>query len=262
MINTNDKVFADAVSAAKMAVLACGEYLLKRYSLKNHKIVINDSHEKIADDKIAEDLILKILKKHVASFSYISEETQNIGTEDVQFIIDPIEGMSNYVRGIPFFATQIAIIYKKVLAAGFIYEPIKDVLYHAILNKGAYANNNRIFIDDKSELKKSVIFGGAGSDSKQKQLLLENITKILPYARSLRLYGSTGLELAYLAQGKLKLHINVGSKVYDYAPGVLILREAGGIATNIKGKNWMINDTSLIACSKELHSKILELLSD
>lgn len=260
-IDINSQIFKLAVTAAKAAVSASGTYLKKQFELQNQIISFNGSHEKIEDDVVAENIILDTLKKYIPTFSHISEETQNHTEDEIQFIIDPIEGTSNYVRGIPFFGTQIAIMYQKTLAASFIYEPIRDILYYASLGQGAYMNTKKLNCNLEQPLKQTILSGGAGTNTENKLKVLKKIEKLMPHMRSVRIYGSTGLELAYVSQGKLGAHVNIGSKVYDFTPGVLLVREAGGEVYNLEGKEWTVNDVNMIASSKNHISEVLSLLN-
>jgi myo-inositol-1(or 4)-monophosphatase len=252
--------FKLALLAAREAVLTSGKYLKKQFETQNHLIHFEGSHEKIDDDVNAENIILDILKKHLTDFEYISEETQNKTDSEIQFIIDPIEGTSNYARGVPFFATQIAILYQKKLSAAFIYEPIKDFLYHAIIGQGCFVNKQKCTIKQDLPLNKRLLSGGAGGDSQHKLLLAKMLVKLVPNFRSLRLYGSTGLELAYLAQGKLGLHIDNGSKNYDLLPGVLLIREAGGVVKNWNGEEWTMKDVNFVAGHNDYVEQVLPQL--
>lgn len=260
MIDTNSKIFIQAVTAAKAAVTESGHYLKKQFKLQNHQISLDGTHEKIKDDEIAENIILDALKKKLSNFSYISEETHLHSNDEIQFIIDPIERTSNYARGVSFFATQIAVMYQNTLAVSFIYEPIKDIMYHAVLGQGAYANKTKLNCNTNKPLNNSTLSGGAGSSPKHKLALLQRLEKLTSQSRTVRMFGSAGLELAYVAQGKFSAHINLGSKVYDYAAGVLLVREAGGRAISIEGEDWELTDSTLVGCSKKYENEILSLL--
>ncbi len=231
--------------------------------MTTHNVLLEDAHEKIDDDQEAEKIILDILRAELGenSFSYISEESTQKVVSDITFIIDPIEGTSNYLRGIPFFATQIAIEYQGELVAGFVYEPVKNVLYHAIQNQGCFANKSPLHVGNKTDLKTITLCAGSGSGKEKKDYLSQHvIAPLIPEVRSLRIYGSTGLELAYVAQGAIDAHINYQSKVYDYAAGVVLVKEASGKVTNFSGEEWTLKETTLLASNTQTHNHLQNIL--
>lgn len=250
-----------AYKAAQEAVLEAGKYLASRYASVHHEVEIDGTHEKIPDDVVAENIILETLKKHLKDFSYISEETQQESNTDITFIIDPIEGTTNYLRSIPLFATQIAIVYQGDLVAGLVYEPVKKTLYHARRGEGFFVNEKQVKMEGIQSLQLSTVSLGTGSKAEQKQKLFTTIVpELLPHIRSVRLYGSTGLEMAYVAQNALQAHLNYQSKVYDYAAGVVLVREAGGIVLNFEGNPWTLQDRELIASTSTRSREILQIL--
>lgn len=264
MKDLHSSAFQKATVAAEKAVLAAGQFLAARYAVATHNVLLEDAHEKIDDDEKAEQIILDTLHEHFEKneFSYISEETTRQVKSDITFIIDPIEGTSNYLRGIPFFATQIAIEYQGELVAGFVYEPVKNVLYHAIQGQGCFANSTPIQVGDKTQLQAITLCVGSGSGKDKKKRLSEQIiTPLLPQVRSLRIYGATGLELAYVAQGAIDAHINYHSKVYDYAAGAALVKEAGGLVTNFTGDVWTIEENELIASNTTVHQALQKKLA-
>lgn len=248
-----------AIEAAKNATLICGNYLAVEFN-KKHEIHFEGNHEKIEADQIAEDIFLEEISKKVPKYSYISEETQKNTNEDIQFIIDPIEGTSNFLRGNPLFATQIAVLYKKEMIAAFVYEPLQKKLCSAVKGQGTYVNGEKVQISDTKPINQFVTSGSATSRKEGKQKLLKILTFLTGQTRTTRILGSTGLELSYLVQGKIDLHINIESNEYDISPGVLLVREAGGLVLNFEGKNWENGDKTLIATSKSHCTKLASLI--
>lgn len=248
-----------AIEAAKNATLACGSYLASEFN-KQHDIHFEGNHEKIEADQIAEDIFLEEISKKVPKYSYISEETQKATNENIQFIIDPIEGTSNFLHGNPLFATQIAVLYKKEIVAAFIYEPLQKKLCSAIKGRGTYVNGEKVQISDTKPINRFVTSGSATSKKEGKQKLLKILTFLAGKTRTTRILGSTGLELSYLVQGKIDLHINIESNEYDISPGVLLVREAGGLVLNFEGKDWKNGDKTLIATSQTHCTELASLI--
>jgi myo-inositol-1(or 4)-monophosphatase len=261
MRTTTTELTDQALKSATAAVLKAGVYLLDQFG-KTHTINLADRHEKIADDLKTEEIILDALSKtYTDEFSYHSEESSSDNSAEVLFVIDPIEGTGNFARGIPFFATQIAIIIQDVLCASVVYEPIQNKLFSAKLRRGAFLNENRLTALPISEPRTSILAGSAGRNIQAKTALAECFATLAPTIRSSRMYGACSLELAYVAQGKINCYINCGSNLYDIAPGALLVQEAGGTISDLQGKPFSIQSRSLLATHGVEHEQILKLLS-
>lgn len=217
-------------------------------------------HWGIEEDNLANEIYVKKLASYSKSINIFSEESDNDIKSGLNWIIDPIEGTTNYRLGLPFFATQIALIKDSEILLSVIYEPIMDNTYYASRNTGSYLNDVLIFVSKEIIPKRSTFSMGKGTNKKSFSDLSSALPKLMENTRTIRHYGSCGLELAYVARGSLDYYINFGSQIYDYIPGVLLIREAGGQAITEKGNNWSIGDKNIIAGNKELISNIVDII--
>tara|TARA_A100001011_G_scaffold319026_1_gene338949 strand:- start:671 stop:1414 length:744 start_codon:yes stop_codon:yes gene_type:complete len=201
-----------------------------------------------ADTK-AEKIIIEELSKAKKNFSIISEEDGSKINQDKNniWIIDPIDGTTNFLHGVPHFAISIALKSNNEIVSGLIYDPIKDEMFYAEKNSGAFFNNHRIRVSNKKEIN-SCLFATGGKDDNKKIDL------------NIRRTGSAALDMAYVASGRYDGYFQKNLNLWDIAAGVILVKEAGGIVNEIDiSQNKIIKIT---AASSAINEKMLEKLSN
>lgn len=251
------KSFDQYFKIAEEATDLASNFLYKNFGDIKKMHLEHKKHCCIADDKKCNKIYEKFLKDKTPEASIYSEEGEKNLNSDLVWIIDPIDGTSNYRVGIPLFATQICLLYKNETVLSIIKAPILKMNFTAQKNKGAYLNGKKINVSKITNLKEAMIGFNKGASNVYAG---KHILKLGTTVRTVRIYGSMGIDLAYLASGKLDALINYGSKLYDYAPGLLLIKEAGGVAINFKGNPWQTKDKTLIVSNKILASKILKIM--
>ncbi len=203
-------------------------------------------------DTRAEKIIIEELKKARPHYSIISEEEGSETNKDTQnvWIIDPIDGTTNFLHGIPHFAVSIALKSKNEIICGVIYDPIKDEMFYAEKNNGAYFNNHRIKVSKRKNFD-DCIFAMGGND---KEALKKNaITN-----QSIRKSGSAALDMAYVAAGRYDGYFQKNLNLWDIAAGIIIVKEAGGQTNKVDlNKNKNIN---IMASSSSISEKLVKNL--
>ena len=208
-------------------------------------------------DLSSEKAIIKILQKGYPKIEIMSEETNsetNLNKHEKMWIIDPLDGTLNFLHGLPHFAISMALMVKKEIISGIIYDPIKDELFWAEKGIGAFLNDKRIRVSARSQLKDSLVSTGIpwkGMESSHKNYLkiLENIMKS---SSGIRRYGAAALDLAYVAAGRYDAFWEFNLKTWDIAAGALIVKEAGGYVGNInKNENYLYTG-NIYACNNNL----------
>jgi len=200
-----------------------------------------------ADTK-AEKIIIEELMKAKKNYSIISEEDGskiNSDSENV-WIIDPIDGTSNFLHGIPHFAISIALKSNNEIISGLIYDPIKDEMFYAEKNNGAFFNNQRIKVSKKREIE-NCLFATGGKE----KVISDFIT---------RKTGSAALDMAYVAAGRYDGYFQNNLNLWDVAAGIIIIKEAGGIVNEINLSNH--SNIKIIASSSRINEKMLEKLKN
>lgn len=202
--------------------------------------------------------IKKIINKNFPDHGFLGEETgwEDITNHDFNWIIDPIDGTTNYIQGIPMCCISIALWDKKGPLVGVIYNPITNQLFSAARGKGTYLNNKRIFVSKTSTAAAGL--GGLGW-SLQIPKAIKMYSTILPDIRKARVLGTTALQLAYVAAGIYDFYLVHEMHIWDIAAGILLIQEAGGKVSNWQGENPGLNDGNLVATNGKIHSEFLKL---
>lgn len=210
-------------------------------------------------DKDAEKKILSILNEKY-DYGVVAEESGTTRNDSVYYwVIDPIDGTTNYSRQIPFFCVSIALFKQDQPEAAVIYQPLTDELFYAQNNQGCYLNDSRLFRNGANEPPLIDCNKGRGKESKEKYLkAFSCIPDVYP---DIVLFGSSALELAYLAAGRVDCFITYGDELYDVAAGILIAREAGCVVSNWSGYPWTPQDPGLLIAPPKFHNELLGYLS-
>ena len=212
-----------------------------------------------AADIRTEEILREILSHARPEFGFLMEESGEIPGEDPdrRWIIDPIDGTTNFIHGIPHFAISIALEEKNQITAGVIYEPINDQMFWAEKGNGAWLNDRRMRVSSRSHMNQSIFatgipFMGRG-DHKQ---FLQQMESVMAVSGGVRRFGSAALDLAYVAAGRFDGFWESNLQPWDIAAGIIIVREAGGMITEINGRDSMLQTGSVLASNPNLYKEL------
>ena len=215
-----------------------------------------------ASDKRVEKVLMKELEK--SEYSFLTEETGLIEGKykDKRWIIDPIDGTFNFLNGLPHFSISIAYEENGEIISGIIYDPIKNEMFGAHKGSGAYLNNTRMRVSNKSEFKNScLVTGGPKSTSKIKEQILDEYKKVSMKTNShIRKSGSAALDLAYVAAGRYDGYWQREINYWDIAAGIILVKESGGFINPIKENGFKAEKIDIIATNTKIHEELLKLL--
>ena len=214
-------------------------------------------------DKKVEEIIINELQKARPNFSILSEEIGEINNDDsFKWIIDPIDGTSNFFHGIPHFAISIGLEHNKEIICGIIYDPIKDEMFTAEKGNGSYLNNQRMRVSSRSKLEDCMIFtGGPRRESKNREIALKEYYKFsVKILTPIRKLGSASLDLAYVAAGRCDGFWQRDLNYWDIAAGIILVKEAGGFVTDFSGKNEYIQNKTILATNAKINKEMIEVL--
>ena len=215
-------------------------------------------------DKKVEKTLIKELEKARPDYSFLSEEIGKIDkkNKNYKWIIDPIDGTLNFLHGIPHFAISVALEKEKEIVCGVIYDPIKDELFFAEKNQGAFLNNQKIRVSKRKTIKDCMLLtGGPSSKSNNKQISLQEYEKISNTITSpLRKMGSAALDMAYIAAGRADGFFQRNLNYWDVAAGLIIIREAGGIISDFSGTKEFVEKKNIIATNSYINKDLVNLL--
>ena len=197
-------------------------------------------------DLKAEKIIINELKKAKPNYSILSEENgfENNKDKDNSWIIDPIDGTINFIHGVPHFAISIALKTKDEIVSGLIFDPVKDEMFFAEKDKGAFFNNHRIRVSKKTDIK-TCLFATGGKIEKDINLLY-------------RKTGCAALDMAYVASGRFDGFFQSNLNIWDIAAGIILVKEAGGIINEID--LYSSQNLKVIASSPNINSKLMDKL--
>ena len=215
-----------------------------------------------ASDKKVEKIIIKELEK--SDYSFLTEETGSIeGKEkNKKWIIDPIDGTFNFMNGLPHFAISIGYEENGEITTGIIFDPIKNEMFAAHKGAGAYLNNTRIRVSNKSDFQSScIVTGGPKSGSKAKEAILEEYKKISMKTNAhIRKSGSAALDMAYVAAGRYDAYWQREINYWDIAAGIILIKESGGFVENIKQEEFGLKKVDIIASNSKIHQDLRKML--
>jgi len=212
-------------------------------------------------DRQAEQEIIGILRKAYPDHSVLAEESGIQDGNDYQWIIDPLDGTTNYLHGFPQFAVSIALRHKGRIEQGVVYDPLRQELFTATRGAGAILNDRRIRVTGRKSLDGALL--GTGFPFKSQQHLdayLDMFRALFPMTAGIRRPGSAALDLAYVAAGRLDGFWEIGLSIWDMAAGVLLIQEAGGLSSDFVGGHDYLESGNLVAGNPKVFAEILKAI--
>jgi len=216
-----------------------------------------------ASDKKVEKILIEELQKARPNYSILSEEIGKINNdESFRWIIDPIDGTSNFLHGIPHFAISIGLEHNNEIICGIIYDPIKDEMFIAEKGNGAYLNNQRIRVSSRKKLKDCMICtGGPKFESVDRELSMEEYKKFSSRVLvPIRKLGSAALDMAYVASGRCDGFWTRNLNYWDIAAGIILIKESGGFVTDFYGENNYIENKTILVTNSKINNEMIEIL--
>ena len=214
-------------------------------------------------DKMVEKILIDELQKARSNYSILSEEIGEIkNDEEFKWIIDPIDGTSNFLHGIPHFGISVALEKNKEIICGIIFDPIKNEIFSTEKGNGSYLNNQRIRVSSRKKLEDCIIFtGGPRQASKNKEVTLEEYKKFSSKVFiPIRKMGSAALDMAYVAAGRCDGCWHRELHYWDIAAGILLVKEAGGFVTDFIGEDKYLENKSILAANSRINEAMIEVL--
>jgi len=243
---------------AKMA----GEFLLDHFGKDLRLVELRSSVKEAITtyDKMADELIVRGIKKAYPDHSLLTEESGLLrGDPDWLWIVDSLDGTSDFANLNPLFSVCIALMHKRELVLGTVYAPAINEFYLAEKGKGAYFNQRRIHVSEISHLGQSYLLYCEGGETDRLRTG-HILTAVYPQVMDMRKLGSAGLETAWVAAGKGEAYLTTKIEPWDVAPGVLLVQEAGGKVTDFAGNQWGLERSDLLFSNGRVHSAILDIL--
>jgi myo-inositol-1(or 4)-monophosphatase len=255
---------SEELSVAFEVAKEAGKLIIRQF--KKRKIIgLKSNIDFVTNvDKNSEKLITFIIKKNFPDHGILSEEgTRSEGDSENLWVIDPLDGTTNFMHGYPFFCVSISLVRKNKQALGVVYDPLRKEMFHSLVNKGSFLNGKRIKVSKTKDLENSLIVTGFYYDRGEiMRKTVKSIEKFyLKNVHGIRRSGSAALDLCHVSCGRTDGYWELMLNPWDFAAGSLIVKEAGGIVTTAEGKPLKMKTTSILAANKYLHKKMLEVLN-
>lgn len=274
---TSDKFTVGSKSFTAVAIntaAKAGEWIQSKLGDINHVKTKYSTHDLVTEvDKGSEKMIRSLILTHFPHHSFLGEEgvepgpaasseaLKEVSEEEYLWIVDPLDGTTNFVHGFPFFSVSIALAYRGEIIVGVVYDPLRDELFVAEKGKGAYVRGQKTTVSLEGKLSESLVATGLPAD--QHAALpanLKGIQAIAPKVRNIRIAGSAALHLAYVAAGRLSGFWEIGLNSWDLAAGALIVQESGGKVTDTLGNLYTLAVRNVLASNGLIHDELMEEL--
>lgn len=239
-----------------------GDYLY-RSANKKKKICYKSEIDLVTQfDKKSQDLIVKPLAAKFSDFGILSEEDLNINLDaPIRWIIDPLDGTTNFAHGLPIWTISIALELEGEVVLGIVYDPTRKEMFSAIKDSGAFLNRKKIGVSKIKKLGQSLLVTGFPYDiRKTKENNLNQFSNFAVRAQAVRRLGSAALDLCYTACGRFDGYWELKLSPWDQAAGSLIIKEAGGRITDFKGKKFNIYGDEVLGTNSLIHGQMMKVL--
>lgn len=216
-----------------------------------------------AADRKAEEILRGALEKARPGYGLVMEEAGIVEGADKthRWHIDPLDGTTNFLHGIPHFCLSVGLEREGQPVAGVIYDPIKDEMFIAERGKGAYLNNRRLRVAARREIDDAVVYCGLPHIGRPKHpLFMQELTRVMAVVGGVRRMGAAALDMAYVACGRADLYWERDLQSWDIAAGIVLVREAGGFVTDADGRSDPLDTLSIAAGNEILHGQLIGLL--
>lgn len=261
---------AVAINTASKA----GEWMKSRLGQALEVSLKSSPHDLVTEvDKSTELMIRKLLLTYFPSHEILGEEgiepgpgglqkaLDSVKEEEYVWIVDPIDGTTNFVHGLPFYSVSIALAHHGDIIVGIVYDPIRDELFVAEKGKGAYVRGKRMQVSQEDVLQQSLL--GTGFPTERETMLplaLAQMSRLAPKVRNIRAAGSAALHMAYVAAGRLSGFWEPNLNAWDVAAGKLLVEEAGGRVTGFDGEPYALGLRNIVATNGRIHEELVREL--
>lgn len=262
---------AAAINCASKA----GEWIKTKLGNYSRLDIKYSPHDLVTEvDKGSEKLIRSLILTHFPHHSFLGEEGVEPGPaasakalEDVRdaeylWIVDPVDGTTNFVHGFPFFSVSIALAHHGEVIVGVVYDPMRDELFVAERGKGAYVHGKRMGVSGEETLASSLIATGFPAEHHYAlPLNMKGLQALAPKVRNIRSGGSAALHMAYMAAGRLTGFWEIGLNSWDLAAGALLVQESGGTVTDTNGQPYHLGVRNVAASNGKIHDELIAALA-
>ena len=249
-----------AVSAARLA----GDIIIQNLGhLSKEDIQTKQAFDFVTKvDRWSEAVIMQTIRGKFPSHRFLTEETlKQEDTGDYRWIIDPLDGTTNYIHSYPMFSVSIALEYRSEVVLGVVFDPVRDELFHAVKSSGSFLNNRKINVSGVASIDRSLI--ATGFPFRAKEMIdhyLRAFKEIFREVSDIRRAGSAAMDLAYIAAGRFEGFFELALSPWDVAAGSILITEAGGLISDFGGGVDYLSTGNIVAGNKGIQPEILRII--
>jgi len=213
-------------------------------------------------DRAAEQAIIEVLKDAYPEHAILAEESGTQGDSEYLWIIDPLDGTTNFLHGFPQYAVSIALMHKRVLTQAVVYDPGRNELFTATRGRGAYLNDRRLRVSKRIRLTGALIGTGFPfRELKHLDAYMDMFSDIVKNTAGVRRAGAASLDLAYVAAGRLDGFWEIGLSPWDIAAGNLLIQEAGGLIGDFEGNDGYLKSGNVVGGNPKIFAQLIKMLA-
>ena len=263
----DERQLADLKKAVVLVAQEAANFIQSQYAVFDNQAVEEKDLNSLVSyvDIEAEKLIVSGLKELLVHASFVTEEDTIMETHASVFtwVIDPLDGTTNFIHQLPFFSVSIALKYEETYVLGVVYDIMHDDVFSAALGQGAWLNDRSISVSSDCNLSDVVLATGFPYNSfEQMESYLSLFRVLFQSTRGLRRYGSAALDLCYVAKGSFAGFFEYGLNEWDIAAGICIVREAGGAVSDFQGQDRAVENETILATNYNIHDEMLSLIRE
>jgi myo-inositol-1(or 4)-monophosphatase len=252
------------LNIAVKAAIRAGKLIYRAADNLDHLTVTKKTHADYVSevDRAAERIIIEALQQAYPSHAILAEESGAQGESEYLWIIDPLDGTTNFLHGVPQYAVSIGLQHNGVLTQAVIYDPTKNDLFTATRGRGAFLNDKRIRVSKRKEMADSLIATGFPySNMEHMDAYLDIFKDVMQKSAGLRRPGAASLDLAWTAAGRYDCFFETGLKPWDLAAGALLITEAGGIVSDLQGTENYVKSGHICAGNPFIQQQMLQIIA-
>jgi myo-inositol-1(or 4)-monophosphatase len=253
------------VNIAVRAARRAGELMIRQLNrLESLEITEKNRNEYVTEvDRIAEDAIIEVIYDHYPDHSILAEESGQRGSNEFQWIIDPLDGTTNFIHGFPVFAVSIAVTHNGQLEHGVVYDPLRQEIFTASRGQGAQVDGRKIRVSKRPSMQHSLIATGFPYRGNKEHLddYLKMLKSVISVSAGIRRPGSAALDLCYVAAGRVDGFWELGLNIWDIAAGALMIKEAGGRISDFHGTDGYLQSGDVVAGSPKIYAGLSKILA-
>jgi myo-inositol-1(or 4)-monophosphatase len=253
------------VNIAVRAARRAGEIMVRQMNQLEALQVIEKSRNEFVSqvDHAAEAAIIEVIRDHYPEHAILAEESGAAGEHEYQWIIDPLDGTTNYLHGFPQFSVSIGVTRNGELEHGVVYDPLRQEIFTASRGQGAQLDGRRIRVSKRTSLQQSLVATGFPYRANLVHIdrYMSMLRAVMLEATGVRRPGSAALDLCYVAAGRVDAFFELGLAKWDIAAGALIIREAGGRISDFRGGDGYLDSGNVVAGNPKTYAALSKLLA-